>query len=79
MGLIKPGLETLSLKDKIVETTSSKLIKHFRGLEDAGIIDKETTANLIGCVKKLTAIARGEEPEGSPNVPMATDVPQVNS
>jgi len=50
--------EKLPLEERIVLTTSTKLIKHFRGLESAGIIDRDTTSNLIGCVKKLVNIAQ---------------------
>lgn len=57
------NLDKLPLKDRIIVTASSKLLKHFRGLESAGMLDKETTANLVGCVKKITAIAKGEEPK----------------
>jgi hypothetical protein len=56
-------LNNLPVPERIVRTTSSKLIKHFRGLESAGIIDRETAANLIGCVKKLSSVARGEASE----------------
>lgn len=57
-----PDLSQLPLKERIIVTTSSKLTKHFKHLEKAGILDEETTSNLIGCVKKLTSIARGEDP-----------------
>ena len=52
--------EQLPLKEKIIRTTSTKLIKHFRGLENAGMLRKEEAANLIGCVKKLNSVASGE-------------------
>lgn len=45
--------DSLTLEEQIIRTTSGKLIKHFRGLEDAGFIEREAAANLIGCVKKL--------------------------
>ena len=47
----------LTLEEQIIRTTSGKLIKHFRGLEDAGFIDRENASNLIGCVKKLAGTA----------------------
>ena len=49
--------EELSVEERIIVTTSTKLIKHFKGMENAGIIGKEDTAKFIGSVKKLTAIA----------------------
>lgn len=57
----KEDFEKLPLKERIVITASSQLIKHFRGLESSGISTREATAKLIGCVKKLSSIARGEE------------------
>lgn len=65
------NIEKLPLKDRIIITASSKLLKHFRGLESAGMLDKETTANLVGCVKKITAIARGEDPAEHAEAPKA--------
>lgn len=59
------AFEKLPLKERIIITASSKLMKHFRGLESAGMLDAQTTANLVGCVKKITAIAKGEEPTES--------------
>lgn len=50
----------LTQEEQIIRTTSGKLIKHFRGLEDAGFIDRESASNLIGCVKKLTKMALDE-------------------
>lgn len=50
--------EKLPLEERIILTTSTKLKKHFRGLESAGIIDRDTTSNLIGCVMKLVNIAQ---------------------
>lgn len=47
----------MSEDQKIVRTTSTKLIKHFRGLEDAGLLPEHIAANLIGCVRKLTTLA----------------------
>lgn len=58
----KQTFEKLPLKERILITASSKLMKHFRGLESAGILDHDTTANLVGCVKKIVAVAKGEEP-----------------
>lgn len=57
---VEPELQELPIHERIIRTTSSKLIKHFRGLESAGIIDRETASNLIGSVKKLVSVARGE-------------------
>lgn len=50
----------LTLEEQIIRTTSGKLIKHFRGLEDSGFIDRETASNLIGTVKKLAGVAQQE-------------------
>lgn len=47
----------MSEDQKIVRTTSTKLIKHFRGLEDAGVLPDHMASNLIGCVRKLTTLA----------------------
>lgn len=49
--------DSLTIEEQIIRTTSGKLIKHFRGLEDAGFIDTPTASNLIGSVKKLASIA----------------------
>lgn len=49
--------EELPIEEKITITASSKLIKYFRGVENAGMIDKENASNLIGCVKKLVSIS----------------------
>jgi len=56
-------LDELPLKDRIIVTTSSKLTKHFRHLEKAGILDQETTRTMIGCVMRLTSLAKGEDPQ----------------
>lgn len=61
--------ETLSVEERIIVTTSTKLIKHFKGMENAGIINKDDTAKFIGSVKKLAAIAC--------NSPKPSIVPQV--
>ena len=55
--------ENLPVDEKILITAPSKLIKHFRGMEAAGLIDQNTTASLIGCVKKIVTIAeeRGQK------------------
>lgn len=53
--------KSLPLKERIILTAGSKIIEHFRGLELAGMINKESAKNLIGCVRKLQSIARGEE------------------
>lgn len=47
----------LTIEEQIIRTTSGKLIKHFRGLEDAGFIDTPTASGLIGSVKKLASVA----------------------
>lgn len=52
--------DSLTQEEQITRTTSGKLIKHFRGLEDAGFIDRESASNLIGCTKKLASIALQE-------------------
>lgn len=52
----------LPLKEKIILTTGSKLVEHFRGLELAGMMSTEAATNMIGCIRKLQSIARGEEP-----------------
>lgn len=53
--------EKLPLKERILITASGKLIKHIRGLESAQVIAKDNASSLIGCVKKIVAIAKGEE------------------
>lgn len=58
----KVAFDKLPLKERIVTTASSGLIKFFRGMEMAGLLNKEQVAKQIGRVKKLSAIARGEEP-----------------
>ena len=60
MNTYSTPLENLPLNERIIKTTETKLLKHFRGLESAGILDNTTTANLIGCVKKLVSVAKGE-------------------
>lgn len=57
----KVEFENLPLKERIIITTSSQLIKHVRGLESANLLQREQASKLIGCVRKLTAIARGED------------------
>lgn len=52
--------DALTMEEQIIRTTSGKLIKHVRGLEDAGFIEREIASNLIGCVKKLTGVALQE-------------------
>ena len=49
--------ETLTLDERIIVTTSTNLIKHFKGMESAGIIDSQNTARFIGSVKKLASVA----------------------
>lgn len=53
--------DALPLKDKIIITASGKLIKHFKGLESATLLNEAETSSLIGCVKKLVSVARGED------------------
>lgn len=48
--------DNLSTRDKIIVTTSGKLVKHFKGLEAATLLSKEETAKLIGCVRKLVSM-----------------------
>jgi len=57
----KVEFETLPLKERIIITTSSQLVKHVRGLESSGLLTQEPAAKLIGCVRKLSSIARGEQ------------------
>ena len=49
--------ETLTVDERIIVTTSTNLIKHFKGMESAGIIDAQNTAKFIGSVKKLASVA----------------------
>lgn len=49
--------ESLTVDERIILTTSTNLIKHFKGMESAGIIDSEKTAKFIGSVKKLASVA----------------------
>lgn len=65
----KEDFEKLPLKERIVITTSSQLIKHVRGLESANLLNREQAAKLIGCVRKLSAIANGEEVKESELAP----------
>lgn len=51
--------ESLTIEERIVLTTSTKLISHFKGMESAGILSDEKTALFIGSVKKLAAVACG--------------------
>ena len=53
--------EKLPLKERIIVTASGKLIKHFKGLEAANLLNEEETSSFIGCVKKLSSVAMGEE------------------
>lgn len=58
--------ESLSVEERIIVTTSTNLIKHFKGMESAGLLDSEKTSKFIGSVKKLAAIACGiTNPTGS--------------
>ena len=58
--LAKLDFEKLPLEERILITASSKLIKHFRGIEKAGLLDEEQASSLIGCVKKIVSIAEGK-------------------
>lgn len=58
--IYKLPFDALTLQEQIIRTTSGKLIKHFRGLEDAGFIDRESAGSLIGAVKKLATTALEE-------------------
>lgn len=53
-------LKDLPTGEAILRTTSSQLIKHFRGLESARILNQQEASKLIGCVKKIVSVARGE-------------------
>lgn len=55
--LRKKPYEELSVEERIILTTSTKLIKHFKGMESAGIVDSPNTAKFIGSVLKLAAVA----------------------
>lgn len=59
--MVEQSFDELPLKERILKTASSKLVKHFRGLENAGFLPKEDASKLIGCVKKIVAIAEGQE------------------
>lgn len=50
----------LTLEEQIIRTTSGKLLKHVRGLEDSGFLQQNDASNLIGCIKKLAGIAIAE-------------------
>lgn len=60
---VQTAYEDLPVDEKILITAPSKLIKHLRAMETARLIDEQTAASLIGCVKKITNIAnsRGME------------------
>lgn len=49
--------ETLTVDQRIIVTTSTNLIKHFKGMESAGLLDTANTARFIGSVKKLASVA----------------------
>lgn len=61
--------ESLTVEERIILTTSVKLIKHFKAMESAGIVNKEATANFIGSVKKLAAVACGVTQPAQNNEP----------
>ena len=52
--------DALPLKDRIIITASGKLIKHFKGLESANLLNEKEASTMIGCVKKLVSVAKGE-------------------
>lgn len=60
---MEQDIEKLPLNERILVTASSKLTKHFRGLEMAGVINKDVAANMIGCVRKIVSIAKGDKVE----------------
>lgn len=53
--------DALPLKERIIITASGKLTKHFKGLEAANLLNAQEASVLIGCVKKISSVARGEE------------------
>ena len=63
--LTQEQYDALPLKERIIMSAGNKLIKHFRGLEEAGMIKKDTATVMIGCVRKLQGIARGDEVESN--------------
>lgn len=52
--------EIPSQEEQILITASSKLIKHFRGLESSSLLGNEEAASLIGCVKKIVGISKSK-------------------
>lgn len=52
--------DSLSPDEKALLTASSKLLKHFRGLEASNLLKQEDAASLIGCVMKIVSIARSK-------------------
>jgi len=61
--MTREEFEKLPLKERIILTASSKLIKKLRAFEIAGLINRDDNKGLIGCVKKLVSLANGEEPK----------------
>lgn len=57
------NFDRLSQDEQILITASSKLVKHFRGLEAANLLSYEETSELVGCVKKIVAIAKSRAVE----------------
>ena len=51
----------LPLKERALLRASTKLMKHFRGLEAANLLTKDAAAEYIGYVKDLLRLAEGEE------------------
>lgn len=49
--------ETLTVDERIIVTTSTNLIKHFRGMEAAGLLASDMAGKFIGSVKKLASVA----------------------
>lgn len=47
----------LPLKERVKIKAETKLTKHFRGLESAGLLDREQTAEYIGYIKDLIRLA----------------------
>ena len=50
----------LPAKDRAREVSVVRLIKYLRALENTQILDKENATKLIGAVKILEAICKGE-------------------
>lgn len=51
--------ESLTVEERIIVTTSTNLIKHFKGLELSGFLDADKASKMIGAVLKLSNVACG--------------------